>query len=971
MSDYMPPDGLSVSIKLGENDYIPADGLKVSINLSTNSVPAITQYIGGEGTGFESFANGQPDLRLQYRKLPDVSVGNTALFGTAKVFLYSRFISSTGLNFSAYGTQKIINKNRYISCSGINALAIGSLTIQNFKRFLNGAGLNASSFGNAKIQSLKTFVSTSGINFLAFGSIRISYKEQKTTATGFDALKLGNQLVAFAVRNIEMSSGSADMSRFGTQWIEYNPRYLEPRGIFEQLPSNHKVSPKIFIQPEGFNATRFGTRIIPEIQTLYPKGFESLFGNQEVYNLRQIIKPKGFLSVGEFPEYRWGRADVWNKTKYIIQNHDPDDGLNPPNLNLPNLADRTIVQNRNRLIGMVGVLHQRFGYQNIENSARVLNPTGIASLIEIVKSKTMVSDRIRHYSLLGISAPMMSNWHQIHLGARLIQAHSLNSLLFGLAEVVNTRRNYRFIGLGDQALFGQAMVGDRVRSLSFEQRFTIAPPLVPLPLVKLGTRYIESIGFSSSRMGWNELVIRWNKLYPRWELKNSIGEPSIKNVTPELRSRGQDFSLTGYPKIDLFKRYIQPDGLSQTLFGRIAIGDSKQYIKVIGIADPLISRIHDVKRLGGQYIPHVIDLTGQGLLTESFELNPDKYHRIIQNVLRPESEQPMTRFGSALVAANSIRVEPGYWEILFGRPDVTHKNRQIKVAEFMDVFDPPKLRISPHTIYAGIVNPPQQAIQNHVRPLLQLHPIEGLDASGNRKEPGTEFGVAAVSHKTRQIKMSGKDLSLLGAASIKQTRFIITPNGFHSLRVGVLAPIGNQEITVRNNSNASVYGQASVNHVESFHRKIELKGMNWSEFGKNEIQLLHRTVFPSGLAALGMGSKKLDDQPYMWQGLRIGAHIPTNIGGMGFSEFGVAWISHWVRELLPVGLDYAQVNQYDYTEFEKRMRVVRRESPNSIPVQHVKPTGFNASMFNASDIKNKAHFIRPDGNANQYRKGAF
>jgi hypothetical protein len=79
-----------------------------------------------------------------------------------------------------------------------------------------------------------------------------------------------------------MSSSNADMSRFGVQWIEYNPRYIQPRGIFEQLPSNHMVSPRIEIRPIGFDSASYGTRIIPEIQTIYPQGFVGVFGVSEI-----------------------------------------------------------------------------------------------------------------------------------------------------------------------------------------------------------------------------------------------------------------------------------------------------------------------------------------------------------------------------------------------------------------------------------------------------------------------------------------------------------------------------------------------------------------------------------------------------------------------------------------------------------------------------------------------------------------
>jgi hypothetical protein len=77
----------------------------------------------------------------------------------------------------------------------------------------------------------------------------------------------------------------------------------------------------------------------------------------------------------------------------------------------------------------------------------------------------------------------------------------------------------------------------------------------------------------------------------------------------------------------------------------------------------------------------------------------------------------------------------------------------------------------------------------------------------------------------------------------------------------------------------------------------------------------------------------------MWQGLRIGAHIPTSVGGGDQSMFGLAWLSLKVREIKPMGLDFAHINEYDYSEFDLRMRVVRGVSPNQKPTQQIKPLG--------------------------------
>ena len=953
------PSGLHASLFgtptiISINRYLNIVGFNASA-YGQAQVQSLRKYV--NPAGFHASSLGTPTLHNQNRYVYAAGLHASSL-GTPVVYNLKQSINVQGFNPSGFGVAGIINLNRYYYFSGFNASSFGQPYIQNLKRYLHPIGFNSAAYGQAQIKNQRAYLTDTGRNFQAFGKAEIDYKEKHTTVAGINAIVFGNQMIAYAVRTVEVSSTNGDMSRFGTQWIEYNPRYIQPRGVFEQLPSNHQVSPTRFIRPEGLDAARFGTRIIPENQTIYPQGFAGSFGVNEVHNHRQYIKPKGFLTVGEFPEYRWGRAELYNKTQYIHA-----DGVNPPNLNLPDIA-RTKIENRNRTITTFGMLHQRFGYQQIDNNARVLCPVGIASPIEVNPTQTTVTDRIRYLAMPSIAAPVLSTWHRIHNVARVIKAQGFNANALGTLKVENTRRNFRFIGMGDQSRFGQAMISDAIRTLSFEYRYAIAPPQIPLPIVKLGTRYIEPAGIDSSRIGWSYLNIHWNKLYPRWIDRSAVGEPIVRNVTPELKVRGLDMSEFGVARIDLHTRYIRPDGLKAEIFGQTKIGDSKQFIRPIGVNAPVITRFHEVSRVGGQYIPRMIDLSGQGIETKNFT---DGYvHRVTQNIIRPASTQPMTLFGSTLVTANTIRVEPGYWEILFGTASVTHKNRQIIIDKFNDVFEPSKPAVSPHTIYAGIINPPPQAVLNHVAPNLPLHPIDGY-----QRNPGAVFGTPSISHFHRRILQQGEDLSQFGNTTIKQTIFFIRPKGWNSLRVGVIAPIGNQKISFRKGLDTAEYGVATLQRADPLHRTISLQGADWLSFGNNEAQLLNRNIYPAGFNALRMGSKKDDDQPFMWQGLRIGEHVPTDIGGGDLSLFGTAWISNWVREVLPVGLDYAIVNEYDYTKLDLRLRVIRRESPDQIPAQQIKPTGFNASLIKESDIKNKVHFIRPDGNSDQYRKGAF
>ena len=71
----------------------------------------------------------------------------------------------------------------------------------------------------------------------------------------------------------------------------------------------------------------------------------------------------------------------------------------------------------------------------------------------------------------------------------------MSNLKFGLPEIRNTRRYFPYVTAGEQAEFGLSMVAYRVRELTFDNRYTIAPPLIPLPEVKLQKRYVEPLSF--------------------------------------------------------------------------------------------------------------------------------------------------------------------------------------------------------------------------------------------------------------------------------------------------------------------------------------------------------------------------------------------------------------------------------------------------------------------------------------------
>ena len=114
-----------------------------------------------------------------------------------------------------------------------------------------------------------------------------------------------------------------------------------------------------------------------------------------------------------------------------------------------------------------------------------------------------------------------------------------------------------------------------------------------------------------------------------------------------------------------------------------------------------------------------------------------------------------------------------------------------------------------------------------------------------------------------------------------------------------------------------------------------------------------------------MGTQLGGDEPFMWQGLRVGELVKGDYGGFDNHEFGKAWISNRIREVALAGFE-SFTCEYDYTAFDKRMRVIRNDLP--IPELFIKPIGFDTLTTGVPNIKPAAHYIRPDGNAYKLRK---
>lgn len=895
-----------------------------------------------------------------------------ALFGSAKLTSADHKIYANGLNSLTIGTAKVYNYVSFIRPTGLFDFKTGTAKLQNHTLYIKYVGRDLSLFGITKVYSTKAYIQTSSISSMVFGKPSVYIRETKyLKTTGLIQSIYGKPLVAYGIRYVQQQS--LDQALFGRQWVSYNPRYLQPEGFMQEFPSNHIVGGTRYLQPFPFEATKYGTRIIPESQVIYPQGFSGEFGLTEIHNYKQFVQPKGFRTVGDTEALRWGWFKVFNLTSYITQYYIPDDGLNPPQIGILNQ-----IGNRNRTLQMFGIPHQKFGFQLLYNNARVLEPSGIESLIEQGPSKSMVAYRIRKLTIQGIEPTAISNWSRIHLGARLVRPQGLDALKFGLFNTETNLRNYRFITLGEQSLFGQAMISDAIRTLSFESRFTIEPPQIMLPVVKLGKRYVDMIGKDVSVYGGlTQLESRFNKIFPKWVDRSAVGEPIIRNVTPTVKMRGAEQSLFGQNNVYLYTRKLETYGRPLTIYGSSRISDSKQYVAPKGIAS-FTSDKQRITRLGaGTHVLQYVDFDGEGIKADkNLDFNPPPPtggHKVTSNVLRPQS------FDSAVFGSVNVQymgaVFVGYWEKLIGNHTITNRNRTVFVGEYefnekLMIGEP---RISPHTIYA-VVEAPGQAKANHPRTGLPLHYVDGWDDYlGSPKLPGITCGEPTISLKQRKYTSQGLIQTKYGEHSVELQRFYILPKGMSTTRFGVIAPIGAQSIKFNRSSQMDSYGVANVSHpVAPQSNVLKPSGLNSFKSEKFYIDYYHRILKPTGLLASLMGTRLVGDRPYMWQGLRVGELVPTKVGGLEQCIFGTTRIENLIRNLSFAGEDFAIVGDYDPQYFKNRMTVRIKQGTYPEPQsKHIQVQGLNAFKSSVYDIKPAVHYIRPDGNAENYRKGGI
>lgn len=900
-----------------------------------------------------------------------------------------RYVPLTGIDSAQSGLASVANKTPNLTPIGFDALAPTSATtnIGYSVRHVEPRGFGYTGIGSPSVTKTPSIsplgfsgaagvptvwprirtVETKGKNQELFGdeaNVWFRYREYKME--GFHASVLGNPKLEHEHRTLWLLGASHSL--YGTPTLTFSKRTIEPLSVWEEFATNHMVGGLRYLQPVGFVATGWGTRIIPERQSVETLGFSSAAGWPQVRNRTTDVLPKG-ITTTEQPADQWGRAKLYNLRQYVELTYDSGSDLEAPGWPL-----WTLIENRNKYLGVTGNVMSKYGRLQIDNKATPILPVGIRHPEWPIGYKAgMVAFRIRPLKLDGLEPPYISSWSRIYNDAFVASPLGFNADLFGIASLHNNRRYFKFTGWNGAA-YGYPMVADAIRTISIESRYGINPPKIELPKIDLYTRYIDHIGYDSFKQGWHSLSIHFTFIKPGWTHREMCGEPRLHNVTPEVMTRGRLSEEFGSAFVRLEWRKLSPMETFTQIIPKPDIAFRDRSVTAAGINSMYIGGGTKVINTGAPpYSPQWVDLSkyeaaggyspiGHGI---GVDINQVSKPSLNQQVVYHRSGSVATLFGTAVVTANSIRVEPGIQQYTMGIAFVSLKNRDVFVGAFSDqeVFEPSKPRLSPHTIYA-VKEAPLQAKDNH--PVVNLHYV----GETSNHAAGTVFGRPVVSLYKNDVNVWGFNAFAGPGPTVFNRRSYIVPYGWHSLRVGWHKMPSTEYAGQIESKDSMVFG------IPVFSRPpyvgpitVVGKGLLATLWGQTSIQNQHRELNAKGFLAAAVGSRREGDSAYMWQGLRVGELMPTIPEGFDSNSFGDdSWVSFRVREISAEGYD-AFACEYDLTDFRRRMKVSRIKAP--VESESITPEGFDTFKSGALDIKPLVHYIRPDGNSDQYRKGAF
>lgn len=828
-------------------------------------------------------------------------------------------------------------------------------------------------------------------NRFAWGVARVFDPLQKVgRGADFDSLVFGQAWFSHFLRHIEIGQGviGGFFEQRRTVRVSFGRQYVVlPANSFRrrQFSRNHTVGFPPEIRPLGWDSAAYLTRIVPPGQAVRVDAGMRVRVSFGVSSVRQSVLRVSAWSIPPWVN-NWAHV-LRNVRQYVRPSEEVQEQIDGM------VFGAAYPYNRDRVVRPSRFAAVRWGYTVLLLAGERVVP---ATLPPPKPGKPSVTNRVRYAAPSGWDGARIPTGAAVWTNGQVLLPPGTDMAVHTRGAYVWKNRRFlrRFRGIEGEA-YGTAFAAYAVRHIFQDDgslSFMIRPPDMRMPSVALLKRYVPVRGTDSAAFGTGVFRIRRNMIAPSWPPDDGgrdFGLAYLKKRNAEVYLHGfGGFAFSDGAAVQYWVRTLGVETFNRHTLGRLTwIGRRVRFIGMGGIGTMRVPDGHDVwtdstPPFGTKLI--LLDAWSSEDGASSGSGNGWDSVLFGGTGLTDMSVRDAGGFAPSLFSIgtrffnNGILVRQGIPVGTAGRCAVSHRHRPIVAKGWRMDFALGRPRVTPHTVWV-MYSPPPKAAENNGGGGYHA-PSEGIRTG----YPYIVFNSGRVEQYAAYPQYRAGKVS--GYCLIENARQSVRAKGIFHFRAGwnTFYPYTQYvELFSQGDVNADymAFGVLKAGFPDVFDWRIAAAGVRFAGFGDQTVRNRNQDVRPAGADMLEAGKSRWNDTPFMWQGLRVGERIPTAIGGGDLLRFGgFGSVSYRNRTVRAEGMDMF-ASEGEARRFDDRMTVRRasgmppdnrvgRKGEDARPVQFVGVPPFGFAPFGRCDIGNKVRFIRPDGYADQFRKGA-
>lgn len=896
--------------------------------------------------GFDAAEVSLPDVSDRHQDVYPAAVSESAIMGDPpRVWNYTRYIIPDSTDHSRFpnfqptvdnfnkeahpvgyaatrwGTSQIANKAVALQMVGLDATLFGNSDTTNWFQYRATTGTDLSLFGTAEVLNAQLVAHPVGADTATIGDAEISLKHRTLLIDGIDPPQPSDDLWVSPSPRIFGRFGGVDASSVSQPDVSHGVRYLlpqpflpavfgslrtgltvreiSPAGIFFQTPAAAFGPPRVadaiqIISAAGTDGATVSSIDIARNEVALAQitlGTQTVLGTTQVELSRRVVR-----TIGAAHDY-FGEPNAWNWRTYVA--------ARPPLIS--DIFGAVSAELRNKLLHPVGFDTGRVSaYVDASNNARLVAPAG-DDLSQFGTS--LVADRVRSIVTAGEDTGRVSIWSTTYNMRKIAEPASFSRTRYGVPYIW---RNERFVTVGscgDSEMFGDAMVADRIRTVT---QYRYADPMMGFPTVALYTQYVSPQGFAE-RFGGVTLTHFRNEARIFGSNYMRFGAPEIRNFNPQAWVDGIGAPISTEKPWLSFR--VRPIDLSGWAIGdyapaRPVVEFRTRTVLPAGYATDALPRTHDIRF----DMPQVA--AEQRVLPWGIEKPAPSLPSITSNVLFPDGEDA-AKLGRIYIAGNEFAQNSALCDFAkVSDLTISHRDQRIYVNSAAEplVFKPSAVSLSPITVGPFGDDDPTQLIDFKLV-------TDSTDAFAR-----PFFGYPTASNYSRAAQVSGRNHLDVGMPEVR-TNYLY-PEGWDSneAKFGMTDFAGPQYIepywgrltadyipeVEEYNFDTALYGEVNTHAYAPppvWNPYRDITGSNMQLFGMLNIENFNRAVYPDG--------SEVDRFGFVW------LHPPFRLlpGGITPPDITIEQVAFRIREVYPTGDEHAVVCQEEAETIAGRMRV--------------------------------------------------